>query len=63
MVSVNPCRNCKERKVGCHGECSKYKAWRQEYEEQTAAARHRMHQKGIGYLGIHFKKTRKRGNK
>lgn len=25
---VSPCRNCKERLVGCHAECEKYLGWK-----------------------------------
>ena len=24
----NPCRDCTERHVGCHGKCSKYTEWK-----------------------------------
>ncbi len=27
------CRDCKERHVGCHGECEHYLAWREENEK------------------------------
>ena len=23
-----PCKNCTERKLGCHGTCERYKAWK-----------------------------------
>lgn len=32
-----PCHNCKERQVGCHGNCDKYKSWsdtRQQKKEE-----------------------------
>lgn len=31
-LRVCPCRNCKDRKLGCHTDCSKYKEWRIERE-------------------------------
>lgn len=24
----NPCKDCKDRKVGCHSTCESYKAWK-----------------------------------
>lgn len=30
------CRNCEERHVGCHGECTKYLAEKAEYEKYKA---------------------------
>lgn len=29
-----PCKDCKERSVGCHGSCERYTAFRHESEEQ-----------------------------
>ena len=23
-----PCKGCEDRRLGCHGKCEKYKAWR-----------------------------------
>lgn len=31
-----PCKNCKERKVGCHSICSKYIEWKKEFEKLKA---------------------------
>lgn len=28
-----PCRNCKDRKLGCHSECERYKVWQAENEK------------------------------
>lgn len=28
-----PCRDCKNRYIGCHGECIKYKEWKEEYNK------------------------------
>ena len=62
VTTDNPCRDCKERQVGCHATCNKYIEWRKEYDRVTKGIRNRRHQKGIGYLGEHFKHLRKRGN-
>lgn len=24
----SPCRNCKDRRIGCHGKCEAYQSWR-----------------------------------
>jgi hypothetical protein len=29
-----PCKGCEERKVGCHSECERYKAWLKEYHDE-----------------------------
>ena len=28
----NPCRDCKDRHVGCHITCEKHIAWKEEYQ-------------------------------
>lgn len=33
MSLQNSCMNCKDRHVGCHGECSKYEEYRNANEE------------------------------
>lgn len=30
MLSACPCKGCKDREMGCHGKCEKYKAWDKE---------------------------------
>ena len=34
----SPCRECGKRKVGCHGGCDDYRAWRAERDEKTRKA-------------------------
>lgn len=32
-----PCKDCKDRKIGCHGACDKYRSWalkEKEYKEE-----------------------------
>lgn len=29
-----PCKECANRKSGCHSACEQYKGWRAEYDEQ-----------------------------
>lgn len=31
-MSVAPCKNCDERRVGCHAVCKKYTAWQVDHE-------------------------------
>lgn len=33
--SKNTCKDCKERKVGCHSKCEKYKKFRQELDKEV----------------------------
>lgn len=30
-----PCKECKERTVGCHGTCNKYKEWQDKRPKKT----------------------------
>lgn len=34
-----PCKNCKDRFVGCHSSCEKYKAFKEENEKFKAQVR------------------------
>ncbi len=34
-----PCRDCGDRKVGCHGTCEKYKEWKVQNDELNKKAR------------------------
>ena len=33
-VAIPPCKDCEERRVGCHSDCEKYKKWRKAKDEQ-----------------------------
>ena len=33
------CKNCKDRRLGCHGKCEKYNAYRVEKEREKDARR------------------------
>lgn len=35
----NGCYKCLDRKAGCHAECEKYKAWKEEHNAKTAEIR------------------------
>lgn len=32
---INPCKDCTERKQGCHSQCEKYKEWKTAHEEEN----------------------------
>ena len=34
MKQINVCRDCKNRKIGCHAECKKYLEAKAEYEAE-----------------------------
>ena len=34
-----PCRNCEERKVGCHSSCEKYKKTKAAHDKEAAEVR------------------------
>lgn len=31
--TTSPCKNCKDRLVGCHGWCKKYAEWKGQHED------------------------------
>ena len=33
-TSIVPCKGCKERRVGCHAGCEKYKSFKEQVEEE-----------------------------
>ena len=33
------CKDCKNRKVGCHADCKKYLNWKKEYDAQVKQAK------------------------
>lgn len=33
MLPTNPCKDCEEREVGCHGKCEKYQAYRSDLDQ------------------------------
>ena len=36
---TQPCKDCQNRKIGCHGECTKYADYRVENEKEKQARR------------------------
>ena len=36
FVIYNPCKDCTDREVGCHGKCEKYATYRAELERSKA---------------------------
>ena len=34
-----PCTDCKDRLVGCHSQCTKYRDWKKEYYQRKNAIR------------------------
>lgn len=39
MKRTAPCMGCTDRRVGCHGECWRYKDWAEEMAEAKRARR------------------------
>ena len=58
-MSECPCRDCPNRKIGCHGKCEKYQGWNKEHSQLNKNIRRKKHQKGIGWLGEHYRKPSK----
>lgn len=40
MIAYAPCKDCKERIVGCHATCKKYKKYREQLEQFKKDTRH-----------------------
>ena len=38
-MKPSPCRDCKERRQGCHAECLKYGAWAEDVKEANKRKR------------------------
>ena len=39
MSKDNPCRNCEERCVGCHGTCQRYLDWHEQHVQRQREIR------------------------
>ena len=50
MAKVGPCKGCKDREVGCHSKCDKYKAWLDEVHAEAAAKFKRKHTEYSRYV-------------
>lgn len=46
----SPCYKCQERHPGCHGECEKYKKWKQGVDEYSGAKRNHYSDAVNGYI-------------
>ena len=53
-----PCRNCGDRKVGCHGKCEKYISWAADHEKKKMEERSRKVYVSHGWGYIPRKKRR-----
>lgn len=36
MIEVCPCKDCSNRKMGCHGSCAAYLEWSKKKQEENA---------------------------
>ena len=43
MADIGPCKGCKDREVGCHSGCEKYKKWLDEFHAEKDAEFKRKH--------------------
>ena len=53
-----PCKDCKDRYIGCHGQCEKYKSARKENEEEKKGTIRRRTE--VAYTGADNAGHRKR---
>ena len=59
-MSECPCRDCKEREVGCHGYCELYKLWSKENEQRKEKIHREIQSNRIYEEDLHKKKRVKR---
>lgn len=45
----NPCQNCSDRTLGCHGKCEKYKEAKATHEEMKETIRQKVHEEYVKY--------------
>ena len=48
--AISPCQNCKNRKLGCHGECKKYADFKAQAEKNKDAY-HKANHDILSYVG------------
>ena len=41
--AIGPCKDCKDRRLGCHGECKKYAEYKAKIEENKKIYKKRNH--------------------
>ena len=61
MEVTNPCRECPDREVGCHGKCEKYAAWKDTI--QAEKDRQRQRRKGAALAEEHEIRSKCRSKK
>lgn len=54
MVIDAPCRNCKDRVLGCHDKCERYSAYRKRLDEIREKDKERRKEEELN--GRHFKR-------
>ena len=48
--AISPCKDCKNRKLGCHGECKKYAEFKAQAEKNKDAY-HKANHDILSYVG------------
>lgn len=46
---MSPCKDCKNRCIGCHGKCELYHAWKKEESRIHMKVMAKTHIGGLGY--------------
>lgn len=44
---ISPCKDCKDRKPGCHGTCSKYKEWNEDRLKKKEEMLHKINKEKL----------------
>lgn len=60
MIQECTCRDCTKRKVGCHGHCKEYLAWKKAYEKERKRIQARIHDEQIYEDDYHTARSRRR---
>ena len=50
MAKVGPCKGCKDREIGCHSGCEKYKTWLDDFHAENEAKFKRRHPIYVQYF-------------
>ena len=54
MINTAPCKDCKDRHLGCHGECEKYKEFK-EYRNKINEKRQEAHKEDVYEIQKHIR--------
>ena len=60
-MTTPPCKDCPDRKIGCHAKCEKYIAFRRERDEYNR--KHTVEVEVLGSMNRRIAETNRKANK